>query len=68
MNKLYQYTILSKDIINLIGKYLLPSRIKQDLHNELLLLTIWIRTYIDEGYKTNYNHKYRHDQFAWFIL
>ena len=36
MDKIFQYTCLSKDIINIVGKYLLPSKInKQNLYNKI---------------------------------
>jgi hypothetical protein len=72
MNKLYQYTILSKDIINLIGKYLLPSKNhyqlnKQDLYNELISRTSLIQLYLNFKSDKDCNRYIKRKKILWYI-
>ena len=67
MNKLYQYTILSKDIINLVGKYLLPSKnSKLMIHNELLIKTKYVKLYCNGNHRTYFKRKYKYKD-VWYI-
>ena len=71
MNKLYQYTILSKDIINLVGKYLLPSKNhyrlnKQDLYNELISRTSLIHLYLNFKSDKDCGH-IKCNKYLWYI-
>ena len=74
MNKLYQYTILSKDIINIVSKYLLPSRIKydKDFYHEFFLRTHEIKDICNIEYPYlnigRYTVKYRFNKCGWFFI